>query len=226
MTSQNDLHNRLGQSAAAAVRGLILLCLTLTIGALIATSASAASAAVKEYSIDPDGVEAVVIRAAVGTVQLREGQGDAITVRLDIEGSRTGLLRRRADVSEMELDIDRRGSRLQLSFEEADAKADWIVELPRMGAVDVQLGVGEIRGELAGGDLDVRLGVGEVDLQLSKSAIGRIAATSGVGSARISGGDDSVESRKIVTESARSRGAGEHRVDIKVGVGEVNVQLR
>lgn len=202
------------------------LCILFALGLFTASPAFARGEIVRDYSIDSEGIETIEIRAGVGDMRLRRSDGDTVSVRLAIEGSRRGVLRRRVDVSDMELEIDRQNGRLTLRFEPSGAKADWVVELPDLPDVQIRLGVGEIRGELPGSDSKVQVGVGNVELDVPKDAVRNAHATSGVGSAEIIGGDTTEASRNLVTESSRSEGPGEHDVRVEVGVGEIVLRLR
>lgn len=193
---------------------------------LASVSVHAASEVDREHVLDASDLTRIDIRAAVGAIRIRESGGDSIRVRLTITGSRRGLLRRRADVSDFDLGVDRHGSRMELSFLEEHAAADWVIDLPRSFDLSVHLGVGELEAELSGGDLDIKVGVGEVDLTLPKAAIKRISATTGVGDARIRGGDNAEEKRTLMSGQASSEGPGEDRVEVKLGVGEIDIRLR
>ncbi|MCC5872619.1 MAG: hypothetical protein JJU22_09505 [Gammaproteobacteria bacterium] len=212
---------------ASSRRHHLIAALCLAAFCIIASiTGHAASEVEREHILDAGDITILDIRAAVGDVRIRDSGGDTIRVRLAITGSRSGLLRRRADVSDMDLAVDRHGSRMELAFLEDNAAADWVIDLPRSFDIDLKLGVGELKMDVAGGDLDLSVGVGEVNLTLPKTAIRQISATTGVGDARIRGGDNSESKRTLVSGQAKSEGPGDARVEVKVGVGAIDIRLR
>ena len=212
---------------ASSRRNHLIATLCLAVFCMVASVAvHADSEVVRQHDIDASGVRSVDVNAAVGSIRIRQGSGDVIRVRLEIKGSRSGILRRRADVSDMDLEVTRSGSELKLEFQQDNAAADWEIELPRSLDLALRLGVGELDADLAGGNLDIKVGVGEVELRLPKTAAAQFSATTGVGEARIRGGDNAEQTRTFVSGRASSEGSGSAQVAVKVGVGEIDIRLR
>ncbi|MCC5886478.1 MAG: hypothetical protein JJT88_08590 [Gammaproteobacteria bacterium] len=221
----NDSSGQPIDARSRRIRLIATLCLA-AFCILASVAGHAASSVDREHILDAQDITTLDIRSAVGTMRIRESGGDSIRVRLSIQGSRSGLLRRRADVSDLDLDVDQHGSRMELSFQKENASADWVIDLPRSFDLSLQLGVGEVLAELSGGDVDIKVGVGEVNLTLPKADIRKIEATTGVGDARIRGGDNAQEKHTFVSGQASAEGPGTSRVEVKLGVGEIDIRLR
>lgn len=200
--------------------GLLLALFCLTAG----LSAHAANTVVRQHDFDAGTISQLEIRAAVGDIRLRAGNGDRIKVRLEIHAQRRGLLRRRSDVSALDLDVSHSDTLLTLSFLEEDAHADWEITLPKPLYLQLRLGVGDIHGELTGG-ADIKLGVGNVQLRAPAAATAGVEAAAGVGRAQIQGGNGGESRRSVVSERANSRGDGREQVGVRVGVGDIDIDL-
>jgi len=185
----------------------------------------AADRVVREHRFDAASVGIVEITASVGRVEVRTVEGDDIRVRLDIEGKRSGLLRRRARVSKLDLDASLVDGRLELSFQEDQANADWIIELPHRPAVRIKLGVGDLDVRLAGGDFDARLGVGDAQIRMPLAQAGSVQGSAGVGSAEIHGAAGNTQTRSLVAEKASATGDGAASLAVRVGVGDIAIRL-
>lgn len=181
------------------------------------------------YEYEVRDIEALHIDASVGTVRIESAEGDTITVDLVIEAkSATGwipFLGRDRDVSGMDLTSRVRGRELWLQFDENHVTTDWVVRLPALKALRVDLGVGVIEGELPHMPADIELGVGSVELSATASSVGRIDLDAGVGDTRIRGASGTDARSALVGSESSGRGEGEHRVRIDVGVGDVSLEL-
>lgn len=180
---------------------------------------------VREHRFDATNVGFVDISAAVGRVEVRAIEGDEIRVRLDIEGKRSGLLRRRAEVSKLDLTANLADGRLELAFRDDEATADWIVELPHRPAMRIDVGVGDLDVHLAGGDLAVKVGVGAVALRMPLARTGSVQASAGIGSASIDGAAQNERSRALVAEKASATGQGSASLTATVGIGDITIRL-
>jgi len=82
---------------------LIILC-TALFGALAGTFAFAASNAVtRTLDVALEDVTALVIDGGVGTMDIVPVAGTTLRIEVEIEGNRTGLLRRKRDVTDIAL---------------------------------------------------------------------------------------------------------------------------
>lgn len=133
---------------------------------------------------------------------------------------------RKNDLDAVELVTKQRGDRLQLSVsEEDDIAYEWVVKLPQMAALDLDLGVGEVKGQLQAMDINIDVGVGEVEL-LVNGAVGRINADVGVGDSVIRGLSEVESNRYMVAASSNARGSGKAKVNVDVGVGEITLTIK
>jgi hypothetical protein len=102
------------------------------------------------------------------------------------------------------------------------------IRVPKGQALEIDLGVGEIRVEGMASDLRIELGVGEVDVRMSRDVVSRITLDAGVGEANLFGDDATHQGRRslfVGSEVSWDEGGGEARIDIEVGVGEIVVLL-
>jgi len=177
------------------------------------------------HRFDLTGIEELEINNAVGKIELRLVEGDEIRLELEIEAQEEGFFRRRRDLDEVHLEIEERNGRLTLSLEEEKVSAYWIIEVPALAEIDIDMGVGEIDAEIGASRLDIELGVGEVDVSAQLAKTGDIDVSSGVGDARIRGAHNVYSSRMIVSEESEARGEGDLSIEVEVGVGSVRVTL-
>lgn len=105
---------------------------------------------------------------------------------------------------------------------------DGVIRVPRGQALEVDLGVGQIRIEGMASDLDVELGVGEVEVRAARRTTGRVRLDAGVGETHLIGADKGQLERRslfVGSEVSWDEGEGEARIDVEVGVGEIDVRL-
>ncbi|WP_194755909.1 hypothetical protein [Aliidiomarina indica] len=193
-------------------------------GLLIADSAIAAEKEVT-HSIDLAGIERIEIHNGVGTVHIRRAQGETAELKVEFEGKRSGLMRRKKDVSRMDVEIRTRGDRLSISFQENNVEATMYLTLPDPSVLDIHVGVGVIDAEVGESSVTASMGVGDVTIRGLVDYAGDISVDAGVGAARITGGDNVSSSRAIVSEKASGRGKGTFPIKADVGVGDVKVIL-
>ena len=179
----------------------------------------------RAHRFDLAGIEELEINNSVGKIKLILVEGDEIRLELEIEAQEEGFFRRRRDLDEVHLEIEERNGRLTLSLEEEKVSAYWIIEVPALAEIDIDMGVGEIDAEIGASRLDIELGVGEVDVSAQLAKTGDIDVSSGVGDARIRGAHNVYSSRMIVSEESEARGEGDLSIEVEVGVGSVRVTL-
>ncbi|MAM71767.1 MAG: hypothetical protein CMP91_11570 [Gammaproteobacteria bacterium] len=186
----------------------------------------AESFVVREHVLGVEGIETLNLDASVGTVRIRSTESDELRVEVEIEGKRDNIFQRRRDVDEIDVEIDRRNDRLFLRLnDEEDIEAHWFIEMPVLDRLDIDMGVGELDIEIENSELNVDMGVGEIDIRAPLANSGFIQVSSGVGDARISGGRNRQESRRIVTMQSEAEGDGDNPITAEVGVGSVQVEL-
>ncbi|MGM0632337.1 MAG: hypothetical protein ACQETO_04095 [Pseudomonadota bacterium] len=208
------------------LRPLLSLLILLSVPALAGASAKEE----RHYEYDVSDIEALHIDASVGTIRIEPASGSTVTVDLVIEADSTAswipFLGRDRDVSGMELTHRVRGRELRLHFDENHVTTDWVVRVPVLQTLRVDLGVGNIEGDLPRMPADIELGVGSVELSAAGAAVGRIDLDAGVGDTRIRGASGKDARSALVGSQSSGWGDGEHRIRIDVGVGDVSLSLR
>jgi len=118
-----------------------------------------------------------------------------------------------------------KGNWLELEVPEQDnVQLEWQVKLPRLSSIDLELGIGEIKGRIESSDLDIDLGIGDIKLTL----IGDVKSINmdvGVGDTKITGANHSSSERAIVTSSSSAQGNGQARINIDAGIGDVHLTI-
>ena len=202
----------------------------LALGAMsLAASALAADdEATHHYSFPLDSINEIYIEGGIGTMEVVHTDAKELRIELELEGTRRYFILNKRDVSEIEIEDRVRGDRLSLQLNEEDldhVKVHWRVEMPSVARTHIELGVGQITGEFANTELEIELGVGAGDISLLRSFAGRVETSAGVGSAVLTGANDTVSKRAMVSEETYGYGNGHQRMELSVGVGEMNVSL-
>jgi hypothetical protein len=100
------------------------------------------------------------------------------------------------------------------------------IQMPRSLAVEIDLGVGEVRVAGLENDVQTDVGVGEINVSLSESAVAWVRADTGVGEASLRAGGHRYESSGLMVHELRwDDGPGTAEVRADCGVGEINVTL-
>jgi hypothetical protein len=197
--------------------------------ALCGTSAWAAEHEVtRRLTRDLDQVQTLRIDGGVGTMDIEPAVGDTLSVEVEIEGERTGLLRRKRDVSAIDLEQALKNGELRIGLnaeDHDDLEVHWRIRLPAVATTSIHLGVGQVVADIGATALEVHVGVGEVDITGSRLDAGHVEVSAGVGSASLHGARDQSSHRAFVAESAEGHGEGSFPMDISVGVGDASVLL-
>ena len=100
------------------------------------------------------------------------------------------------------------------------------IAVPKALAVDAEMGVGDCRVEGIVRDLHLELGVGNVDVALRERDVRSVRVAVGIGDATLRrGGNAQVVSGLLGRKVRWDEGAGESRVSVELGVGDVEVRL-
>ena len=210
------------------IKKLVLMSVGVMMMTMLVTTARADDEVTRSHDFDLDGIEEVEFRSTVGSFEIIPTRGDELRVVLEIEGNKRGFFRRSTDVSDMDLESRERGDTLILEFEEENANANWIVEMPRTSSVErtsIQMGVGEVNVEIGGTELEVELGVGDVDINAPEDSVGRINLNVGVGDASMRGGEVIDHDAMFISQSIEGEGNGTFDMEVDVGVGDISVRL-
>ncbi|MGO1328210.1 MAG: hypothetical protein ACTHT9_00950 [Idiomarina loihiensis] len=163
--------------------------------------------------------------ATVGTVELNVTEGDTVGIELRVESDDDGWFVSGGELDKVIIKGERDGNRLEISATpDDDMSQHWIVSVPRSRLLEIDLGVGQIEGEVPFNDLKVDLGVGDVSLNLAKGDYKHVEASVGVGDTSLKNFGNTQEDRMIVTSESRYQGNGSVRVQVEVGVGDVTLK--
>ncbi len=166
----------------------------------------------------------VDLETGVGTVRFERAEGNELEVKLVAEEGDSGFFSG-GNLDAVELTAEQNGDTLRLRVpEQDDIELNWVLYLPQVAEVDLDLGVGEISGEMYAADFQVDLGVGAVDLAIYGD-IADVKTDVGIGEVDIRGGDHSNNERHFISASGRASGKGEARINIDAGIGEVKITL-
>ncbi|WP_258807003.1 hypothetical protein [Pseudidiomarina sp. CB1] len=164
------------------------------------------------------------IESGVGTVTFERSSGNELEVELVAEEGDSAFFND-GNLDAVELTAEQSGDTLRLRVpEQEDIELHWVLRMPQVGEIDLDLGVGEISGELAAADLQIDLGVGEVELDIY-GAIADVKTDVGIGEVKIRGGDHTNNERHFISASGRASGSGDARINIDAGIGEITITL-
>ena len=220
-----------------------------TLAAVAMLASAALSAAPDEVTrsrtLSAAGVASVVLGVGVGEIRVEQGSGDAIEARVTIRAKRnTGIFSSLPDVQKLDLAATMRGDQLTLDVDAKNIEEDWLIRLPKtpLSALELKLGVGDVRVDAAAKRVEVDIGVGDAKLEVPSGAVtvkigtgdagirtplanaGAIDGKTGVGNVSLAGLDGTVKS-SAVGGSVSGRGRGQQALEAKVGVGEVDIVL-
>lgn len=211
----------------SAIAGTLLFMLAL-IYALASSQSMANDKVQREHQFEGASTTRLVINNAVGSIVLEPSSDNNIHVSVAIEGKRHGLLRRKFDVSEVDIEssLGAGDNELRLALTEDNVQGDWVVAIPDLSAVEISQGVGSVEVTEVNAALALEVGVGSIKLVLHSDAVGEFSADIGVGGITQHGLHSYSSRRAVVTESGTGRGAGQYAVSAEVGVGDVDIRLR
>ena len=213
--------------------------------ALLPAVAPAADKVTRTRMLASEGINAIVVEAAVGSVRLEPGEGNAIEATVTLEAKPNGVrLGDLPDVTKVQMSATTRGDQLRLGVDEKNIEEHWIVRVPKrmfsefevklgvgQGAITaparritLDIGVGDAKVDSATGAITVRVGTGNAELRTARANAGAVEATTGVGGLTVKGVDGKVE-RHMVGGSIDGKGRGREPIEAKVGVGDVTVTL-
>ena len=116
--------------------------------------------------------------ATVGTVELSVTEGDTVGIELRVESDDDGWFVSGGELDKVIIKGERDGNRLEISATpDDDMSQHWIVSVPRSRLLEIDLGVGQIEGDVPFNDLKVDLGVGDVSLNLAKGDYKQVEAS-------------------------------------------------
>jgi hypothetical protein len=179
----------------------------------------------RSHRFDTTGIERLQIEHRAGELTLEPTNGDQIEVELRIE-TQDEWSERQGAVADLDLTSSVRGDRLTLSFGEDNVHSYMLVRLPALEQLTIDAGAGEVKGTLPPMETEVFLVAGTVNLDVDRSATGRIDLRARIGDTAVDGARNVETNRVILIGSTSSAtGEGSHRVEAKVRAGDVRVGL-
>ena len=191
------------------------------------------------------GITALSVDAGVGSVRIEQGDGDRIKVTARLEAKRmSNPLSALPDVSKLDIRHAVVNGTLELRVDAKNLREDWVVTLARtpLNRIDVELGVGDVevqsnarrisvdagvgdvRVDATAAEINVDVDVGDARVVTSQKNAGSIEAKTRVGEVTLKGSKTSSMSGSVGA-SVSSQAEGSNPVIIKVGVGDVRVDL-
>lgn len=179
------------------------------------------------HSVDASTLESVEFEISVAEVEIEVYDGEEIQLEIELESQRNWFSWRRRDIEDIELDVRGGGGNVYLGIDEQNIEQHWRVLLPAKLAVEMNLGVGDIRIKEFTNSLEMEVGVGAVRIEVNDTDYEEIHLSAGVGDASISGfSNGSDNERSFISADSYYHGSGELTINIEVGVGDVEVRNR
>lgn len=201
---------------------------SLIVTALLALAAPVAAQenVVRHHTFDANDIDSLHLEYRVGTLTLESSNSDNIEIELTIKPERgTSWFRRSPNLEDMDLRSRDRNNRLSIEFDEKNVNTDWVVRLPALQFLEIEIGVGTIKGYLPPAETEIDLGVGSIELVANRSTTGSINLSVGVGDTSILGSTDRESSRAFVSSESSGAGDGNQSITIEAGVGDIILSL-
>lgn len=195
---------------------------------LLALSISVACAdEVRHHTFDGSEISSLNLDVRVGTVVIAPSLSGDIEVELRIEqnGGLGWWFRSKPDIADMDLDSRVRNTQLSLSMDEKNVNTDWIIKVPPLTKLEIDLGVGTVEIEGLATSMDIDVGVGSVEIDTPITSAGNISLNAGVGDTKVRGASEQNNRRAIVSSETDAEGSGSNDIRVNVGVGDVLVRL-
>ncbi len=179
----------------------------------------------RQHTFEGHDIGSLRFDISVGTLRVEPSDTDNIEVSLTITAEDRGWFRRTPDVEKLDLRSSRQGDRLRLSFNEKNVKTEWVVKVPDLDQLDIELGVGTVDVFMATFGITADLGVGTINLQVEASEVDTVDLSVGVGDTQILGGHNTESHRAMVSSETSAMGSGPHLIKARAGVGDVTAEL-
>jgi hypothetical protein len=213
---------------------IISLLAGVMIAALAPGSLAAGSDSIREItrSIPVEGRQAVRLDFPVAEIRVSGTSSPEVEVEL------TATCKREHDCEEIlgSLDLETSGSGRTLRIDlvgypkwgKGRVEIEGELLVPRKLELEVELGVGQLELKDLADDLRVELGVGEINAWIERSNTHSVTLDAGVGEVELYGTEERIEGRRsmlVGSETHWDAGAGDARVFLQVGVGEITVWM-
>ena len=217
-----QVRSKIQRSVMAWSTGLLALALYMLVSV---SQALAADEVTRSHQIDIERQQTLTIANGVGRIEVRAHNQSQVYVEVKIEAGRQGIFRRKVDISNTDITIERSDTRIRLALKEDNVSANWIVYVPELEYLQLDNGVGQIKVDWLNSGLDLNVGVGDVRVAVDIEQLGDFKANVGVGSINVEGLQQYSSSRRVVAESSSGKGRGDKPLTIEVGVGDIQVKV-
>ena len=192
---------------------------------LVSFSSFAAIANEKQLQqqFDSATIQQLAIDNGVGELLISASPDDKIRVSIQVKGTNKWFFGR-SDVSKAELVSSSRDGVLQLEVPQDDSEQKWTVALPAKMALQLNLGVGEVKLLGVSGDITADIGVGSFSATVPVADYGTIALNAGVGEVSLHDATPSYEDSHLTGGELSYQGTGSRQINVTVGVGEAAVR--
>lgn len=179
----------------------------------------------RNHTFQGDEITSLRLDISVGTLRVEPSDTNEIEVTMVVSAEKKGWFRRTPDVEKMDLRSSRQGQRLRLGFNEKNVKTDWLVKVPDLDQLDIDLGVGTVDVYMATFGMAVNLGVGTINLQANASDVDTVDLSVGVGDTQVRGGRQTESQRALVSSETSALGTGANAIRARAGVGDITAEL-
>lgn len=173
------------------------------------------------YNIEANST--ININVAVGELDIETHNGDDVRLEIIVKESDDNWFDS-MDLDEAEITFSQKQEQVYFSVDVEDTTQEWKVLVPQNANLDIDMGVGKVTIEDVNQSVNLDLGVGDAEIRLIDSNYNRISLDTGVGDADLDGFSNAETERNIVSENVKWRGEGEYRINVDVGVGDIEVR--
>ncbi|MFC3032945.1 hypothetical protein ACFOEE_10470 [Pseudoalteromonas fenneropenaei] len=167
----------------------------------------------------------LAIDVPVGSVDIDTYDGDSIEVTIVLSHKNDdSWFAKKINLDEFELESKQSSKALALTIDSDDIEQEWQVKVPASMALDLELGVGNVKVVDLANSAAIEVGVGKVRIDTSLDDFKSVKLDSGVGHTSINGFSVAMnEERNMVGSEVKYRGKGEHSIAVELGVGNIRL---
>ena len=185
----------------------------------------AAADEVRSHEFKADQISNLNLEVRSGHVVIEHHDDDNIYVEVRFSADDEGWFRRTADLSKTDIAQSFRNQTLTLGFDQKGVNTEWVIYIPVIDQVEVNLGVGAVELDIINSDISVNIGVGAVEMSLPLSHYGEIGMTAGIGETTLTGARSVQSNRALLASNLNGEGEGDRQVSVNLGVGSGEINL-
>ncbi|MCW8329421.1 hypothetical protein MD588_11440 [Photobacterium sp. SDRW27] len=160
-----------------------------------------------------------------GMIDINVVDGEVVRYQVDVEDKSNNWFLFATDLESLVLTEQIIDQVLYLNIDEKGVTQKWTLEVPRDLALQLNIGVGSIDLDSFSQSLSADIGVGSAWVGIASADYHHVRAAVGVGEIQAQGFEQGSlqQERVIVSDQLTYNGTGTHNIDIKIGVGDVNL---